>query len=90
MVVIRLARHGAKKTPVYRVVAADARSRRDGRFIEQIGYYDPMKDPFDLKLDLARVDHWLSVGAQPSDTVTRLIAKARDGHGQAPAAQEQV
>lgn len=78
MVRIRLTRLGAKKRPFYRVIVSDSRSPRDGRFIEQIGYYDPMKDPFDLKIELERVDYWLSVGAQPSDTVTRLIAKARD------------
>lgn len=89
MVRIRLTRMGAKKRPFYRVVVADSRSPRDGRFIEQVGYYDPMKDPFDLKLQLDRVDHWLSVGAQPSDTVTRLITKAREGYGQADAAAEQ-
>ncbi len=77
MVRIRLRRLGAKKRPFYRVVAADSRAPRDGRFIEQLGYYDPMKDPFDLKLDLARIDHWLSVGAQPSDTAQRLIDTAR-------------
>ena len=77
MVRIRLTRMGAKKRPFYRVVAADARSPRDGRCIEQLGYYDPMKKPFDLKLDLERVDYWLSVGAQPSDTVGNLIKRAR-------------
>jgi small subunit ribosomal protein S16 len=77
MVRLRLTRLGAKKRPFYRVVAADARSPRDGRFIERLGHYDPMKDPFELKLDLERVDHWLSVGAQPSDTVARLITRAR-------------
>lgn len=82
MVRIRLTRMGAKKRPFYRVVVADSRSPRDGRFIEQIGHYDPMKDPFDLKLELDRVDYWLSNGAQPSETVTRLISRARDGHGQ--------
>ena len=87
MVRIRLTRMGAKKRPFYRVVVADSRAPRDGRFIEQLGYYDPMKDPFDLKLELERVGYWLSVGAKPSDTVDRLIAKARDGHGQAPAEQ---
>ncbi len=77
MVRIRLTRMGAKKRPFYRVVAADSRSPRDGRCIEQLGYYDPMKKPFDLKLDLERVDYWLSVGAQPSDTVGHLIKRAR-------------
>lgn len=77
MVKIRLTRMGAKKKPFYRVVAADSRVQRDGRWIEQIGYYDPMTDPFTLKLDLERVDHWLSVGAQPTETVARLIERAR-------------
>jgi small subunit ribosomal protein S16 len=69
---------GAKKRPFYRVIAADSRSPRDGRFIERLGHYDPMKDPFDLKLDLERIDYWLSQGAQPSDTVARLIERARN------------
>ncbi|MEZ4321417.1 MAG: 30S ribosomal protein S16 [Myxococcota bacterium] len=77
MVRIRLSRRGAKKKPFYRVVAADQRSKRDGRFIEQLGFYDPMKNPFDLKLDLERVDHWIALGAQPSETVARLIERAR-------------
>ena len=78
MVRLRLRRMGAKKKPFYRVIAADQRSPRDGRFIEQLGYYDPMKDPFVLKIDLERVDYWLGVGAQPSDTVAGLIKRARD------------
>ncbi len=77
MVRIRLTRRGAKKRPFYRVVAADGRMPRDGRFLEQLGYYDPMKTPKDLKLNLERIDHWISVGAKPSDTVARLIEKAR-------------
>ena len=77
MVRIRLTRRGAKKKPFYRVVAADSRSPRDGRFIEQLGYYDPMKDPHVVKLDLERVDYWIGQGAQPSETVARLIEKAR-------------
>lgn len=78
MVRLRLARMGRKKKPHYRIVAADSRAPRDGRFIEQLGYYNPMTDPFDLKLDLERVDHWLSVGAQPSETVGSLIKRARE------------
>ncbi len=78
MVRLRLTRLGAKKKPFYRIVAADSRSPRDGRFIEQLGYYDPMKDPFDLKVDLERVDHWIDVGAQPSETVAKLIERARN------------
>jgi small subunit ribosomal protein S16 len=77
MVRLRLTRLGAKKRPFYRVIAIDQRARRDGRCIEQLGFYDPMRDPFDLRLDLARVDWWLSKGAQPTDTVARLIDRAR-------------
>jgi small subunit ribosomal protein S16 len=77
MVKLRLTRKGGKKHAFYRIIAADSRSPRDGRFIEQIGYYDPMKDPIDLKLDLARVDYWIGHGAQPTDTVGRLITRAR-------------
>lgn len=77
MVRIRLARLGAKKSPFYRVAVADSRSPRDGRCIEYIGHYNPMVEPPAIKLDLERVDHWLKVGAQPSDTVSNLIAKAR-------------
>lgn len=77
MVRLRLRRMGAKKKPFYRVIAADQRAPRDGRFIEQLGHYDPMKEPLDLKLDLERVDYWLSVGAQPSETVAGLIKRAR-------------
>ncbi|MCA9297450.1 MAG: 30S ribosomal protein S16 [Alphaproteobacteria bacterium] len=77
MVRIRLSRRGAKKKPFYRVVASDQRSKRDGRFIEQLGYYDPMKNPLELKLDLERIDALIAKGAQPSDTVARLIERAR-------------
>lgn len=77
MVKLRLTRMGAKKKPFYRIVAADSRVQRDGRWLEQLGYYDPMKDPFTLKVDLERVDHWIKVGAQPTDTVARLIERAR-------------
>ncbi|TNE91995.1 MAG: 30S ribosomal protein S16 [Deltaproteobacteria bacterium] len=77
MVRIRLTRLGAKKRPFYRVIAADSRAPRDGRFIEQLGFYDPMTEQKTLKLDLERVDHWLSNGARPSDTAKRLIERAR-------------
>jgi small subunit ribosomal protein S16 len=86
MVRIRLTRLGAKKRPFYRVVASDSRAPRDGRFIEQLGYYDPMRDPKVISLKLDRVDHWLSVGASASETVTALIAKARAADGAAEAA----
>lgn len=77
MVRLRLTRIGAKKKPFYRVIACDSRSPRDGRFIEQLGWYDPMKNPHEVKIDLDRVDYWIGQGAQPSDTVARLVAKAR-------------
>jgi small subunit ribosomal protein S16 len=76
-VTLRLTRAGGKKSPFYRVVAADTRSPRDGRFIEQIGVYDPLRNPPEVKLDSARVDHWLSVGAVPSQTVGELLRNAR-------------
>lgn len=77
MVVIRLARGGAKKRPFYRVVTADSRMPRDGRFIEQVGTYDPRVEKGSIKLEISRVEHWLKVGAQPSDTVKGLIKKFR-------------
>ena len=77
MVVIRLARGGAKKRPFYRVVVADRRFPRDGRYIEQVGTYDPRTTQTQVSLKLERVDHWLKVGAQPSDTVRSLIKKVR-------------
>ncbi len=73
---IRLARHGRKKTPFYRLVVADSRSPRDGRYIEQLGYYDPMKDPADIKVDVERALHWIKNGALPSDTARALLRKA--------------
>jgi small subunit ribosomal protein S16 len=73
-VAIRLARQGAKKRPFYRIVAADKTSPRDGRFIEQIGYYDPLKKA--VHIDRERYDRWLSTGAQPSDTVKHLAKVA--------------
>ncbi len=75
MVRIRLRRMGAKKKPFYRIVVADQRSPRDGRFIENIGTYDPMTDPPTVKIKSERAGHWLSVGAQPSDAVARLLKK---------------
>ncbi len=77
MVRIRLARLGAKKKPFYRVVVADSRSPRDGSCIEFIGHYNPMVEPSVIKIDLARADHWISKGAQPSDTVASLLKRAR-------------
>ena len=73
---IRLRRMGAKKAPFYRVVVADSRYPRDGRFIEEIGYYDPMKDPADIKIDAEKAQKWLGNGAQPTDTVKALLKKS--------------
>ena len=73
MLRIRLRRVGKKKQPSYRVVVADARTPRDGRFVEQVGHYDPLTDPSTIKLSMDRVRHWIGQGAQPSDTVARLI-----------------
>ena len=73
---IRLKRGGAKKEPFYRIVVADSRSPRDGRFIEEIGYYNPIKDPAIVKIDDEKALKWLQTGAQPSDTVRALLKKA--------------
>ena len=75
MVKIRLRRMGAKKAPFYRVVVADSRFARDGRFIEEIGYYNPVEDPAVIKFDEERAKYWLSTGAQPTDTVRGLLKK---------------
>ena len=74
---IRLSRHGAKKRPYYRVVVADSRAPRDGKFIEEVGRYNPCVDPSMIKLDMEKIDKWLANGAQPTDTVVRLIETAR-------------
>ena len=73
---IRLKRMGMKKKPFYRVVVADIRSPRDGRFIEEIGYYDPMTKPAEIKVDNERAKYWLGGGAQPTDTVRILLKKS--------------
>lgn len=79
MVVIRLARGGAKKRPFYHIVVADRRSPRDGRYIERIGYFNPIAQgqAKELELDLARVEHWIKQGAQPSERVESLIKQAK-------------
>ncbi len=84
-VTIRLTRAGSKKVPFYRVVAADSRSPRDGRFIEQLGVYDPLRDPVEFRVDQPRLAHWLSVGALPSETVAQLLRRQKHGAA-APAA----
>jgi small subunit ribosomal protein S16 len=73
---IRLRRIGAKKRPVYRMVVADSRSPRDGRFIETVGRYNPLADPPEITVDEERVQQWLKWGAQPSETVKSLLARA--------------
>lgn len=78
MVKIRLARHGAKKRPYYRIVVADARCPRDGKFIDDIGRYNPLTEPAMIKIDLEKFDKWLANGAQPTDTVAALIKKFRE------------
>jgi len=72
---IRLKRIGTKKVPFYRLVVADSRSPRDGRFIEEIGYYDPTKNPAEIKVNEERALHWMKNGAQPSETVKSLLNK---------------
>lgn len=72
---IRLRRMGAKKAPFYRVVVADSRSPRDGKCIEEIGYYNPITEPSEVKIDAEKAKKWLNNGAQPSDTVKRLLKK---------------
>lgn len=71
---LRLARYGAKKYAYYRIVAADQRARRDGRFLEQVGTYNPNIKPAAVTLKHERIQHWLSVGAQPTDTVKNLLS----------------
>ena len=73
---IRLRRMGAKKAPFYRVVVADSRYPMDGRFIEEIGYYDPTKNPADVKIDAEKAKKWIANGAQPTDTVKTLLKKS--------------
>ena len=72
---IRLRRMGAKKAPFYRVVVADSRYPRDGRFIEEIGYYNPMREPAEIKIDAEKAQKWIANGAQPTDTVKVLLSK---------------
>ena len=76
MVKIRLRRMGAKKAPFYRIVVADSRYPRDGRFIEEIGYYNPVENPAELKVDVDRAQAWIKTGAQPTETVRNLLKKA--------------
>jgi len=82
MVKIRLKRIGARNHPVYRVVAADSRSPRDGKFIEELGTYHPSRTTNNVELKLDRIDHWISCGAQPSETVASFIKQARKAAAQ--------
>ena len=72
---IRLARHGAKKKPFYRIVVADSESPRDGKFLENVGTYDPLKDPAEVTLKSERIKHWIDEGAIPTDTVKSILKR---------------
>ncbi|MBO4883910.1 MAG: 30S ribosomal protein S16 [Clostridia bacterium] len=76
MVKIRMKRMGMKKEPFYRIIVTDSRNARDGRAIEELGYYNPITEPSELKIDGERAKYWLGVGAQPSDTVRGLLKKS--------------
>jgi len=73
---IRLRRMGAKKAPFYRIIVADSRAPRDGKFIEEIGYYNPLTEPVEVKINEAKANEWLSNGAQPTEVVKRLFNNA--------------
>ena len=90
MVTIRLARHGARKNPFYHITVADRAAKRDGRFIERVGFFNPLARGQEdgLRVDLARVDHWLSLGAQPSERVKSLIKRARLQAKEPPPAED--
>lgn len=90
MIKLRLRRMGAKRQPSYRIVAADVRWPRDGRFIEQVGIYNPKTDPYTLRVNTERAKYWLDHGAQPTDTVRALLVRSgvlpgRDGQYRTPA-----
>ena len=76
MLKIRLRRMGAKKAPFYRIVVADSRAPRDGAFVEEIGYYNPLTDPAEIKVDNEKAQQWINNGAQPTDTVRVLLKKS--------------
>jgi len=92
MVIIRLSRSGAKKNPFYHITVADRAAKRDGRFIERLGFFNPVAKGAaeGLRLDLERVEHWIGVGAQPTDKVKKLITKARANAAAAPAPAAEV
>ena len=78
MLKIRLRRIGAKKAPFYRIVVAESRYARDGRFVEEIGTYNPLVDPAEIKVDLEKAEDWMKTGAQPTDTVKVILKKAKE------------
>lgn len=88
MLKIRLTRVGKKKAPAYRVVVADARAPRDGRYVEIVGHYDPLKEPTEFSVDEDRVRDWLRKGAQPTERVEKLLAKSGFSREQAAATSE--
>ncbi len=77
MVKIRLTRMGDKKSPFYRIIVADSRAPRDGKFIDIVGTYNPLSEPAEIKIDAEKAKHWLTVGAKPSDTVKAMFVNAR-------------
>lgn len=86
MLAIRLTRMGAKKKPFYRVIVTEKRSKRDGKFVEIVGHYNPISNPTQLVINHERVDYWIRCGAQPSDTVRSLIRKSAAAQPEQPAA----
>jgi small subunit ribosomal protein S16 len=81
---IRLTRMGAKKKPFYRIIVTEKRSKRDGRFVESVGYYDPCRNPADIKINRERINYWIERGAQPSDTVRSLIKRKAESASAEP------
>ena len=90
MVRIRLARHGSKKSPFYHITVADQRRSRDGRFIERVGYFNPVAkgNAQEYRIEMDRVDYWLSKGAQPTDMVKKLVSRARKETAEVPSKDE--
>ena len=90
MVRIRLARHGSKKSPFYHITVADQRRSRDGRFIERVGYFNPVakSNAQEYRIEMDRVDYWLSKGAQPTDMVKKLVSRARKENVEVPSKDE--
>ena len=86
MLAIQLMRTGAKKSPSYRVVVKEKKSKRDGAYLENLGTYNPARNPAEIKLDLSRVNYWIEKGAQPTNTVSRLIKASTKTEASAPAA----